>query len=285
MRTLQLGLQNNDFVKNKKQNSATIESRADIVDRNGVILAKSIKSGHIKLYPPRVKDKDVDDVAVVINKIAPNDFSVDDAMKLIKSGKSGVYIKKKASEEQIKYIKDKNKAYDCFDVEEFTVRNYPQKNVFAHVVGYAGKDAGLAGVEYMYDSYLRENNDPLVLSIDSRIQNIFHEQLTIAMEKYRAKGAMGMLMKSSTGEILSMVQLPDYNPNAPKTITNAVSRFRIMRDNFEMGSVFKIFNTALAYENGLQNKDYKVDEPLMIYDKFGRPGRPSSCRRRSCRGR
>lgn len=269
VRTLQLGLQSSDY---KKYNGSGIEleSRADIIDRNGVVIAKSVKSGHIKLFPPRVKEKDINEVAAVIHDIAPMDYSVEDALHLIRSGKRGVYIKKNASEEQMKYIRIAHKKYNCFEIEQFTKRRYPQNNVFAHVVGFAGKDAGLEGVEFTYDTYLRENKDPLRLSIDARVQNIFHEQLTIAMNKYHAKGALGMLMNSSTGEMIAMVQIPDFDPNNINSSPASVRKFKLMRDNFEMGSIFKIFNTAMAYENGLQNRDYKVDEPLMIYDKFGR---------------
>lgn len=269
-RTLQLGLQSND-IKKYNMYGTEIESRADIIDRNGVVLAKSVRSGNIKLYPQKVKPDDVNSVASVIHQIAPMDYSVVDALNLIRSGKRGVYIKKNATEEQMKIINQAHRKYDCFEVEQFTQRRYPQRNVFAHVVGFAGKDAGLEGVEFVYDEYLRENKDPLRLSIDSRVQNIFYEQLNIAMNKYRAKGAMGMLMNSSTGEMLAMVQLPDFDPNNINAIPVGVRRFKLLRDNFEMGSIFKIFNTALAYKNGLENKNYKVDEPLVIHDKFGRP--------------
>lgn len=269
-RTLQLSLQSSDY-KKRNLSGAEIETRADIVDRNGLVLAKSVKSGNIKLFPPRVKEKDINDVAAVIHEIAPTDYSVADALNLIRSGKRGLYIKKNANEDQMKIVKIAHKKYNCFEIEQFAQRRYPQRNVFAHVVGFAGKDAGLEGVEYTYDEYLRENKDPLRLSIDSRVQNIFHEQLSIAMNKFQAKGALGMLMNSSTGEMIAMVQLPDFDPNNIKSIPVNTRRFKLLRDDFEMGSIFKIFNTALAYENGLQNKDYKVDEPLMIYDKFGRP--------------
>ena len=269
-RTLQLGLQNNDIQKFGMYGNV-IESRADIVDRNGVVLAKSVRSGNIKLFPQNVKDEHVDAVANIIHEIAPMDYSVVDALNLIRSKKRGVYIKKNANEDQIKIINAAHRKYNCFEVEQFTHRNYPQRNVFDHVVGFAGKDAGLEGVEYIYDKYLRENKDPLKLSIDSRVQNIFHDQLSIAMNKYRAKGALGVLMNSSTGELIAMVQLPDFDPNNYNASTVVSRRFKLLRDNFEMGSIFKIFNTALAFEHGLQNKEYKIIEPLMIYDKFGRP--------------
>ncbi len=270
IRTLQLGLQSNDIQKSGMYGNV-VEARADIIDRNGVVLAKSVRSGNIKLYPQNVKEKDINHVANVIHEIAPMDYSVADALNLIHSKKRGVYIKKNATEEQIKIINAAHRKYNCFEVEQFTQRRYPQRNVFAHVVGFAGKDAGLEGAEYIYDDYLRENQDPLRLSIDSRVQNIFHDQLNIAMNKYRAKGALGALMNSSTGELIAMVQLPDFDPNNYNDSAVSTRKFRILRDNFEMGSIFKIFNTALAFENNLQNKEYKVNEPLMIYDKFGRP--------------
>lgn len=273
LRTLHLGLQST-MIQHNGLKGSEIERRADIVDRNGVVLAKSIRSGNIKLYPPRVKEKYIDEIAQIIHKIAPMDYSVSDALRLIRSGKTGVYIKNNADEEDIKFVKNINQKYDCFEAEEFTVRRYPQRNVFAHVVGFTGKDRGLEGIEYIYDKYLTENKDPLRLSIDSRVQNIFHEQLSIAMEKYHAKSALGMLMNSTTGEMVAMVQLPDFDPNNINSASAQTRRFKLLRDNFIMGSVFKIFNTALAYENGLQDKEYKVNEPVMIYDKFGRPALP-----------
>lgn len=270
IRTLQLGFQSNDIQQTGLYGNVIV-SRADIVDRNGVVLAKSVRSGNIKLFPKNVKEKDINNVANIIHEIAPMDYSVSDALNLIHSKKRGLYVKKNVNEEQIKIINNANKKYNCFEIEQYTKRHYPQKNVFAHVVGFAGKDSGLEGVEYIYDKYLSENKDPLKLSIDSRVQNIFHDQLSIAMNKYRAKGALGMLMNSSTGEMIAMVQLPDFDPNNYNASAVSTRKFRILRDNFEMGSIFKIFNTALAFENNLQNKEYKVNEPLMIYDKYGRP--------------
>lgn len=273
LRTMQLGLQST-VIQHNGNKILEIERRADIVDRNGVVLAKSVKSGNIKLYPPKVKEKYVNEVARIIHDIAPMDYSISDALNLIRSGKKGIYIKMNANEDQIKTIKEVNSKYDCFEPEQFTVRRYPQRNVFSHLVGFTGKDGGLEGVEFIYDKYLRENKDPLKLSIDSRVQNIFHEQLSIAMDKYHAKSALGMLMNSTTGEMIAMVQLPDFDPNNINLASAQVRRFKLLRDNFTMGSVFKIFNTALAYENGLQDKEYKINEPVKIYDKFGRLALP-----------
>ena len=98
VRTVQLGLQSNEY-KQTSLNGNEIERRADIIDRNGVVLAKSVEPGNIKLYPPRIKDKDIDEVARIIHEIAPMDYSVADTLNLIRSQKSGLYVKKYATEE------------------------------------------------------------------------------------------------------------------------------------------------------------------------------------------
>ena len=98
---------------------------------------------------------------------------------------------------------------------------------------------------------------------------MFYDQLSFAMQKYQTKAAMGMLMNSRTGEIIAMVSLPDFDPENLSADPVANRLFKPMRGVFELGSIFKIFNTALALENGI-NKEYYVKEPFIIPDKFGR---------------
>ena len=107
------------------------------------------------------------------------------------------------------------------------------------------------------------------MSLDARIQAVFYDQLSIAMQTYRAKAAMGMLMNSRTGEVVAMVSLPDYDPENISLDPAQNRLFKPMRGVFEMGSIFKVFNTAMALENGI-NKEYYVKEPFPILDKFGR---------------
>ena len=92
-------------------------------------------------------------------------------------------------------------------------------------------------------------------TINPEVQQIVRKELKSAVAEYQAKGATGIIMDSKTGEIVSMASVGNVKP---------------MRYVYEMGSVFKIFNTALAYENGLEDKEYKIDEPLMVYDKNGK---------------
>lgn len=267
-RTLQLGIQGTDRARLAGADGNWNVARADIVDRNGDILAKNIMSGHITLRPSQVRDQDKEKVANLIHQAFPYEYSVSDALKLVYSSRKFIYIKKYASDNQRDMITQARLA--GLDVEPVQTRRYPKRRLFSHAVGFVGNDGhGLEGAERIYDDYLRENVTPLRLSLDARIQSVFYEQLSIAMQKYQAKAAMGMLMNSRTGEMLAMVSLPDFDPEN-RSMDSASNRlFKPLRGVYEMGSIFKIFNTALAMENGI-HKEYYIKEPFKIQDKFGR---------------
>ncbi len=265
-RTLWLGVQGTDRARLGRGDGAWMAQRADIVDRNGDILAKNIMSGHITLRPRVVENPDA--VAAAIHDALPYEYSLSQALKLVNSGRRFVYIKKYASD--VAREKVEKARLVGLEIEKIQTRRYPKRRLFSHVVGFVGADGtGLEGVERTYDDYLRENKDPLRLSVDSRIQSVFYEQLSIAMQKYQAKAAMGMLIDARTGEMIAMVSLPDFDPENVGLDPVANRMFKPMRGVFEMGSIFKTFNTAMAMENGI-NKEYYVKEPFKILDKFGR---------------
>ena len=267
VRTMYLGICGNEI--RRYNNNTEVVSRADIVDRNGRdILAKDIVSGHITMRPAAIEDKDKDAAAKLIYDILPYKYSLQEAIALINSGRKFMYLEKNASEEHRAKIKAAK--IHGFDIEPVQMRKYPKRRLFSHVVGFVGSDNhGQEGAERVFDEYLIQNVDPLKLSVDTRIQTVFYEQLSIAMNKYDAKGAIGMLMNSRTGEMIAMVSLPDFDPENKNIDPVANRMFKPMRALYEMGSIFKIFNTALAYENGI-HKEYFVAKPYKILDKFGR---------------
>ena len=269
-RTLQLGIQGTDRSRLAGADSEWAVQRADIVDRNGDILAKNVESGHIILRNKAVKDEDRDAVAQKIHEALPYEYSLADAIELVNSSKRFIRLKKYASDAQRKIIRDAK--LEGLEIEKIQTRKYPKRRLFSHVVGFVGEDGhGLEGAERVYDDYLTENKAPLRLSVDSRIQAVFYEQLSYAMHKYSTKAAMGMLMNSRTGEIIAMVSLPDYDPENLRADPVQNRLFKPMRSVFELGSIFKIFNTALALENGIEpTKEYYVAKPFPIYDKHGR---------------
>lgn len=266
VRTLYLGIQGTDRARRGNGDGAWIVHRGDIVDRNGDILAKNVMSGHITLRPQQVKDRDA--VARIIHTAMPTEYTLASALELTNSSRRFIYVKKLASDNQRKIVREAK--LPGLDIEQVQTRRYPKRRLFSHIVGFVGNDGhGLEGAERVYDEYLRENKDPLRLSLDSRIQSVFYEQLSMAMQKYRAHAAMGMLMNSRTGEMIAIVSLPDFDPENLNADPASNRMFMPLRGVFEMGSIFKMFNTALAYENGIDKK-YFVNEPFKVLDKFGR---------------
>lgn len=266
IRTLSIGIQGTSRTRLSNGDDSWNVSRADIIDRNGDILAKNVMSGHIVLRTAQVKDKDA--VAALIHQALPDEYTVTKALSLINSSRQFIYIKKLATEDQRNLVTKAK--LPGLDVENIQDRVYPKQRLFSHIVGFVERGGfGADGAEKIYDSYLRENKDPLRLSLDSRIQSIFYEQLTAAMQKYNANSAMGMLMNARTGEIIAIVSLPDYDPENRNLDPERNRMFMPIRGLFEMGSIFKIFNTAMAFENGI-NREYYIEKPYKILDKFGR---------------
>ena len=190
LRTLYLGIQGTDRTRNTGASGNWVVSRADIVDRNGDILAKNIVSGHIQIFPNRIKEKDKDRAANLIHQILPYQYSVSDALKLVNSGRGFMYLQKFASENQRKAVIDAR--IEGLEVKQVQTRKYPKRRLFAHVIGFVSEDdqnnqRGQEGAERTYDAYLRENTAPLRLSLDSRIPSVFYEQLSAAMQKYQEK--------------------------------------------------------------------------------------------------
>ena len=244
-------------------------SRADIVDRNGVdILAKNIASCDIALVPSRLADKNKERAAQLIHEVLPYKYSLSDAINLVNNTTRYKPLAKNVPDDKCKPLRGAR--IDGLDVKRVQTRKYPKRRLFSHVVGFVGEDGhGLEGAERIFDDYLDENVDSLRLSLDTRIQMAFYEQLSIAMQKYDAKGAMGLLMNSRTGEMLAMVSLPDFDPENRNLDPVANHLFKPLRGVFEMGSIFKIFNTAMAMENHI-NKKYVINKPYPILDKNGR---------------
>ena len=244
-------------------------SRADIVDRNGVdILAKNIASCDIALVPSRLADKDKERAANVIHNALPYKYPLADAVTLVNTTTRYKLLAKNMPDDICNVVRGAR--IDGLDVRRVQTRKYPKRRLFAHAVGFVGEDGhGLEGAESIFDDYLTENVDPLKLSLDTRIQMAFYDQLSKAMQKYEARGATGLLMNSRTGEMLAMVSLPDFDPENRNLDPASNHLFKPLRAVSEMGSIFKIFNTAMAMENGI-NKKYVINKPYPILDKNGR---------------
>ncbi len=153
------------------------------------------------------------------------------------------------------------------DFDENETRIYPHGSLFAHTLGYTNVDnAGIAGVEKRFEDQLQKDGADVQLSLDTRVQHILRDELSQAVETYSAIGAAGIIMDARTGEVLGMSSLPDFDPNHPGSADEDAVFNRATLGVYELGSTFKIFNTAMALEAGVVdlNGGYDATKPIRI---------------------
>ena len=219
--------------------------RADIIDRNGNFLARTVSSIDVGINPSEI----IDSKKLLLNLgyIFPNkDY---ESIKLkIKNDKFFWFEKKISDEnyEKIMMLGDKS-----IKSEEKLTRVYPQKNLFSHIIGQIDDDnKGISGLEKSLDEDLKQNKDKIQLTVDKDIQFLIREELIKYNEIFRTKGSAAILINVNNGEILSLVSLPDFDPNQRTNITDENYINRVTKGVYEFGSVFKTFTLAAGiHEN------------------------------------
>jgi len=225
----------------------SVASRADITDRNGTVLATSLPTISLCADAKKISDPDqaAKQLLAVLPELDPAKLNED-----LHGTKHCVMIKRHLTPKQSYEVNKLGIA--GLELRPDERRIYPTGRVMAHVVGYTDIDNnGLAGVEKNLDKRLEQEPDPVALSLDLRLQNILHRELANSMSTFHAEGAAGLIMDISDGEILAMVSLPDFDPQHPGDGDDAARFNRDTLGVYEMGSTFKIFNTALALDSGL----------------------------------
>lgn len=245
--------------------------RADIVDRNGVLLASSLKTASLYADPALILEPDV--VAKDLANLFP-DLSYEDLQEKLSSKRRFVWIKRNLTPEdhyRVLYL-----GYPGLGFREEDRRIYPQGSLAAHIVGYAGVDGqGLAGVEASFDSLLQQDTvkeklrkdraeGPLALTIDVRLQHVLRREIGTAIRQFNARAGTGIIMDVENGEVLAAVSLPDFDPHAFEQAPDAALFNRTTLGVYELGSTFKIFSTAALLETGRASmgRSFDVREPL-----------------------
>ena len=146
------------------------------------------------------------------------------------------------------------------------VRVYPRDHAAAHILGHVDtENNGIAGIEKSMHSKLASGED-VTLSIDLGLQSVIRSEIQEQIDKFEAIGGAGILLDIKTGEMLAVASLPDFNPNQ-FSIVNDNARFnRATKGLYEMGSTFKVLNTAIALETGAAttNQRFEVSKPLRV---------------------
>ena len=197
-----------------------VASRADITDRNGRILATNLSTHSVYAQPQHLVSPDV--AARELARIFPS-LDEERLQRQFTGSKKFLWIKRRISPEQQDAVQDIGEPGLLFGPRE--MRLYPNGRLAAHVLGGAsfGREGvsaaelvGVAGIEKALDDELRDpgrGDVPLILSLDLTVQAAVEHVLEGGMRVLNAKGATAVLMDARNGEILSLVSLPDFDPN------------------------------------------------------------------------
>ena len=221
--------------------------RASIMDRDGNIIAKTVRVTNLGINPNQLINKDK--LLISLRLIFPNKNFEKEI-----NGNKFFYIKRKISPtklEKINLLGEKS-----FEEEENIARVYPQGNLFSHILGQIDTDNnGVSGIEKSFDYELTTSNVPLKLTLDTELQYLTRQELIKFQNIFKSYGSTAILMNIHNGEILSMVSLPDFDLNKRNKISDKKFINRSTKGVYELGSVFKTFTLAA----GLQQKVVKED--------------------------
>ena len=231
--------------------TALIPERGDIVDRDGQPLARTIDAWTISVHPGKIIGDKLE-IARRLASLMP-ERTEDQYFAILKSRMPFFYLRRRASPALVEAVNALGEP--GLAIEREPDRLYPQTSLAAHVIGFTDIDGhGVAGMERAFDQRLADyatRGEPLVLSIDSRVQQALEHELLEAMTHFSAIGAAGVVMDIHTGEVLAMTSLPQLNPNAAGQAPPEARFNRATLGVYEMGSTFKPFTVAMAMDSGI----------------------------------
>ena len=217
------------------------------MDRNGNIIAKTVRVTNLGINPNNLINKDK--LLISLRLIFP-----DKKFEKEINGKKFFYVKKKISPEKLEKIKLLGEK--SFKEEEKIARVYPNGNLFSHILGQIDTDNnGVSGIEKSFDYELTTSNKPLKLTLDTEIQYLTRQELLKFQDIFNSYGSTAILMNINNGEIISMVSLPDYDLNKRENISDKKFINRSTKAVYELGSVFKTFTIAAGFKQNVIKED------------------------------
>ena len=237
-------------------------NRADIVDRNGVPVATSLPS--VDLYVDAEKIKNPETIAAALSQTLPN-LKYKPLLAKLKSGKNFVYIKRGLTPKEQYEVN--RLGFPQLNFQNAETRIYPQGALVSHILGATSIDNnGIAGLEKSFNGRLSDEKETVRLSLDIGIQDSVRSVLQNSIAKYQAQGAAAVLMNAKTGEIVSMVSLPDYDPNNLSKARQSDLFNTASLGVYEVGSIMKLFNTAIGLDTKKISVSDKIDagKPIVL---------------------
>ncbi|MBI5674281.1 MAG: penicillin-binding protein 2 [Nitrospirae bacterium] len=258
--------------------------RGVVWDRKMREMAVNIETDSLYAVPSKIND-----TKFLSSKLAPiiKTSAADLNKKIIaKKGKGFIWLARKMDENASARVATLRNELGIKTIDFFTEtrRNYPNGETASHILGYANIDnRGLEGIELKYDKYMKGEDievtftrdalgnsmsggtedavpgNNILLTIDESLQYIVEREISNAMEEWKAKAAVAIMMNPMTGEILAMANRPSYNPNFPAGVPGDKRRNRAITDLYEPGSTFKSFLAAAAIEEKIVRLDERFD--------------------------
>jgi cell division protein FtsI (penicillin-binding protein 3) len=237
---------------------AVATARPDIVDRRGEVLATDVKAPSLFGEPKRLID--VDEAVELLTAVMP-DLDTKEVRDRLGNRKRGfAWLRREITPKQQQDVYKLGIPGIGFLTENKRV--YPNGSEVAHLIGLVNVDnQGIAGIEKWLDNSglaalhaaglaTDRLQEPVNLSVDLRVQHTVRDELIAARDKFKAKAAAGLVTDVRTGEVLSMVSVPDFDPNNPKEANDPTRINRLTTGVFEMGSTFKALTLAMGLDSG-----------------------------------
>jgi len=236
---------------------AVATARPDILDRTGEILATDLKTPSLFAEPRRIIDPD--EATELLAGVMP-DLDSREVRDRLGSKRGFAWLKREITPAQQKEVHHLGIPGVGFLTENKRV--YPSDNEVSHIIGHVNIDnQGIAGIEKWLDGRgladlhragfgTDREQEPVRLAVDLRVQHALRDELVAARDHFKADASAGIVLDVRTGEIVSMVSIPDYNPNNPREALDPLRINRLTTGVYEMGSTFKALTVAMALDSG-----------------------------------
>ena len=248
--------QSTTFVNLKKYN---------ILDANGNLLATTINSYNFYISP--AKTVFAEEMLEKLSRIFPESLEETDLLERLKNKQNKlVLIKREITEAQKNAIIEAG--VEAAEFEKTYTRVYPYGNIFSHIVGYVNASLeGVLGLERNFNSKLYYED--VQTSLDARIQVIMHSKMLNTFNEYKTNAGFGIVLNMQTGEIVSLISLPDFNPKNVSNPNGENMKNNAILSTYHLGSVYKILTIAMGVENGITEEQlFKVDKPIVVDRTF-----------------
>ncbi len=251
-----------------------INSRSDISDRNGYILATNLEGASVYIRPEEVQEKAL--VAKKIKNIFP-ELNESVLLNKLNDGRKFFWLKSLVSPKQEKALFNLGQPGIYFGEREY--RFYPYGTLASHIIGFTKVNefdvnyvniSGVSGAEKAFDKELvkqklsHRKNETIALSLDLPVQAEVENVLKEWQKRMSAKAGGVVIMNIHNGEIIALASSPGFDANKEKgelekNEDNSIYFNRVVQGVYEMGSTFKIFSVAQGIEKGLFTVDSLID--------------------------